>query len=221
MPEQNASSLGEAVMAMGKRPLWSALYAETDEQAMWSVQMNDDHEAFARLVQRWEEPIFRLCARLTGNSHQAEDLRQETFARVYAHRREFRTDKKFSTWLWRIALNLCYDALRKRKRHGECPLEDDQSGADGERDFAADEPSPDLQAVAQEENEIVRQALVRLPETARTVLALRYGEGLKLREIADILELSEAAVSYRIAVALDQITQILEPSLNEGKRLRQ
>jgi RNA polymerase sigma-70 factor, ECF subfamily len=205
---------------MGKRHLWSALIAETDEQAMWNVQMNDDHEAFARLVQRWEEPIFRLCARITGNSHQAEDLRQETFARVYTHRREFRTDKKFSTWLWRIALNLCYDAVRKRQRHGECPLEDEQGGtADFTRERPAEGPSPDLQVAAQEENEIVRQALVRLPETGRTVLALRYGEGLKLREIAEILELSEATVSYRIAIALDQMTRILEPSLNEGKKL--
>jgi RNA polymerase sigma-70 factor (ECF subfamily) len=207
---------------MGHRRLWPTLFSQTDEQAMWSVQMNDDHAAFARLVQRWEEPIFRLCARMMGNEHQAEDLRQETFARVYTHRREFRTDAKFSTWLWRIALNLCYDELRKRRRHGEYPLEDDSGGRiDSIREYAADEPSPDLQAVTQEENEIVRQALRRLPETGRTVLALRYGEGLKLREIADILETSEATVSYRIANALDQMTRILEPCLSEPKRERQ
>lgn len=204
---------------MGTRHLWSTLFSETDEQAMWNVQMNDDHQAFARLVQRWEQPIFRLCARMTGDTHQAEDLKQEAFARVYTHRMEFRTESKFSSWLWRIALNLCYDALRKRQRHGECPLEDEPDGESALlREHAADEASPDLQVVAQEENEIVRQALGRLPETGRTLLALRYGEGLKLREIAEILELSEATVSYRIAVALDQITKILERRLTERKR---
>jgi RNA polymerase sigma-70 factor, ECF subfamily len=203
---------------MENRHLWSSLFSETDEQAMWNVQMNDDHQAFARLVQRWEEPIFRLCARMTGDTHQAEDLKQEAFARVYTHRKEFRSDAKFSSWLWRIALNLCYDALRKRLRHGECPLEDDP-GADvsSMSEHAAEGPTPDVQAAAQEENEMVRQALVRLPESGRTLLALRYGEGLKLREIAEILELSEATVSYRITIALDQMTRILERSLPERK----
>jgi RNA polymerase sigma-70 factor (ECF subfamily) len=206
------------MVAMGIRHLWSTLSSETDEQAMWNVQMNDDHAAFTRLVERWEQPIFRLCARMVGNEHQAEDLRQETFARVYSHRKDFRTDSKFSTWLWRIALNLCYDELRKRHRHGECPLEDEPGETESVRALAVDEASPDILAVAQEENEFVRQALVRLSETGRTVLSLRYGEGLKLREIAEILEVSEATVSYRIAIALDQMTRILEPSLNEGKR---
>jgi RNA polymerase sigma-70 factor, ECF subfamily len=207
---------------MEKRRLWSSLFSESDEQAMWCVQMNDDHQAFARLVQRWEAPVFRLCARLTGDMHQAEDLKQETFARVYSHRQKFRIQSKFSTWLWRIALNLCYDEMRKRRRHGECPLPDEQGGAvDSVRECAADEPSPDLQVVAQEENEIVRQALGRLPEAGQTVLALRYCEGLKLREIAEILEVSEATVSYRIVVALDQITRLLEPRLTERKEAGQ
>jgi RNA polymerase sigma-70 factor (ECF subfamily) len=203
---------------MGKRHLLSSMFSVTDEQAMWNVQMKDDHQAFARLVERWEEPIFRLCARMMGDTHQAEDLKQETFARVYLHRKEFRLESKFSTWLWRIALNLCYGELRKRKRHGECPLDDSQSdGTHPVREFAALEPSPDRQAVVQEENEIVRQAMGRLPETGRTVLALRYGEGLKLREIAEILEISETTVCYRIGVALAQITRILEPRLTERK----
>jgi RNA polymerase sigma-70 factor (ECF subfamily) len=204
--------------AVRKKFSWSALFPETDEQAMWNVQMNNDHQAFARLVERWEAPIFRLCARMTGDTHQAEDLKQEAFARVYAHRKEFRIESKFSTWLWRIALNLCYDEVRKRQRHGESPLEEEQNGDAGTvREYATDDPSPDLQAVSQEENEILRQALGRLPEMSQAVLVLRYCEGLKLREIAEIVDMSEATVSYRVMVALDQITRILEPSLAERR----
>ncbi len=59
--------------------LVSSLFPVTDEQAMWRVQTQDDHRAFAQLVGRWEEPIRRLCARLTGDPHRAEDLKQETF----------------------------------------------------------------------------------------------------------------------------------------------
>src|SRR6185503_17139373 len=97
----------------------------TDEQAMWRVQMQDDHRAFAHLVERWEAPILRLCARMTGDLHRGEDLKQEAFARVFVRRKGYRPPAKFSTWLWRIALNLCYDELRKRERHGECPLDEE------------------------------------------------------------------------------------------------
>jgi hypothetical protein len=68
------------------------LFAPSDEQLMWRVQTTDDHGAFASLVQRWEEPIRRLCARLTGDLHRAEDLAQEIFARLFAHRQSFRQD---------------------------------------------------------------------------------------------------------------------------------
>ena len=85
----------------------------TDEQAMWLVQTDADQKAFTTLVKRWEGPIFRLCARMLGDPHRGEDLKQEAFSRVFVKRKEFHMGAKFSTWLWRIALNLCYDELRR------------------------------------------------------------------------------------------------------------
>jgi RNA polymerase sigma-70 factor (ECF subfamily) len=190
-----------------------------DEQAMWRVQMQNEHAAFVELLQRWEQPILRLCARMTGDLHRAEDLKQETFARVFARRKEFRPEGKFSTWLWRIALNLCYDELRRRQRHGECPLETDQVDAGSDvREVASEEPGPDFSLAAQEESELVRQALLRLPENQRAAVVLRYCEGLKLREIADVLEIPETTASSRIAVGLAQLTRMLEPELGAEKR---
>src|SRR5215472_8843481 len=93
-----------------------SFFGISDEQAMWRVQQADDEAAFALLVRRWEGPIQRLCERMTGDAHAAEDLAQETFVRVFAGRKEYQPDGKFSTWLWRIALNLCYDELRRRQR---------------------------------------------------------------------------------------------------------
>src|SRR6185503_19756859 len=61
----------------------------TDEQAMWRVKMDDDAEAFADLVARWEKPIQRLCSRMLGDIHRGEDLTQETFARVFARRKNY------------------------------------------------------------------------------------------------------------------------------------
>ena len=193
----------------------SSLFSITDEQAMWRVRTQDDPQAFAQLVARWERPVLRVCARMTGDHSRGEDLKQETFTRVFVHRKEYRPDMKFSTWLWRIALNLCYDELRRVARRGECPLEPDDLSAAG-----VSEPSeacPDARLVAEEESELVRQGLLRLPETSRTVLVLRYCEGCKLREIAEILQLPLTTISSRLAVALAQLTRILQPKFSEQK----
>jgi RNA polymerase sigma-70 factor (ECF subfamily) len=203
---------------MGKLSFLLPLIPMTDEQAMWRVQTTDDNAAFSQLVQRWEQPILRLCARMTGNLHQAEDLKQEAFTRIFVRRKDFRQGYRFSTWLWRIALNLCYDELRKRQRHREFSIEDgvDDAGYGGEQ--ASDEASPDSRLATREECELVRCALLRLPEAHRAVLVLRYCEGLKMREIADILEIPETTASSRIAVGLAQITRLLEPQFDEIKR---
>lgn len=190
-----------------KKPgIIASLFAPTDEQNMWRVQNTADPEAFARLVDRWQEPIHRLCARMTRDATRSEDLTQEIFTKVFTRSKDFRPDSKFSTWLWRIALNHCYDELRRAKRRPESAL-------DEEREFPAIELAPDAQTASDEECALVRASLLHLPEISRTVLALRYCEGLKLREISEILELPESTIHSRIAVALGQITRILEPQL--------
>ena len=90
-----------------------SLFGASDEQMMWRVKLHDDPQAFARLVSRWERPIQRLCARMTGDAHRAEDLAQTAFVRVFARRADWEPAGRFSTFLWRIALNLCYDELRR------------------------------------------------------------------------------------------------------------
>src|SRR5437870_8674420 len=158
---------------MSKITFLSSLFSMTDEQAMGRVQAQDDPRAFARLVERWEEPICRLCARMTGDPHRGEDLKQDTFARVFEKRKSFRPTARFSTWLWRIALNLCYDELRRINRRGESPLVADENDGNGVGRLATELPAPDTQLAAQEEGELVRRALLQLPEIYRVVLVLR------------------------------------------------
>src|SRR5262249_39813161 len=97
----------------------SLFIARTDEQSMLLVKTRDDHKEFARLVKRWEEPIRRLCARMIGDPHRGEDLKQDTFVRVFEKRKEYQANGRFSTFLWRVALNLCYDELRRQQRRQE------------------------------------------------------------------------------------------------------
>src|SRR6266699_1012791 len=201
---------------MGRVTFLSSLFSMTDEQAMWRVQTQDDHRAFLQLLERWEEPVGRLCARMTGDLHRGEDLKQETFARVFEKRKSFQPSARFSTWLWRIALNLCYDELRRINRRGESPLDADENATlAGLREFASETPAPDAQMAEREEGEMVRRALLQLPEIYRGVLVLRHYENLKLREIADILEIPEGTVNSRLAEGLAQLTRILEPQFDE------
>jgi RNA polymerase sigma-70 factor, ECF subfamily len=184
---------------------------------MWRVQTEDDHRAFAQLVERWSGPIRDLCCRMTGDVHRGEDLKQETFARIFEKRKSYRQSGRFSTWLWRVALNVCYDELRRTRRRGEVPLE-----LEGEERFAGAETipaddAPDLRLAVQEEGRLVREALLRLPEIYRTVLVLRHYESLKLAKIAEVLEIPEGTVNSRMAEGLARLTRILEPQLREGK----
>lgn len=189
----------------------------TDEQAMWRVQMLDDHEAFAWVVGRWQQPILRLCARMTGDLHRAEDLKQEAFARVYAQRHSFKPGGRFSTWLWRIALNLCHDDQRRRN----CRLPD--AGREPEPGAAAAEPvdaegTPDLRAAASEERELLRDALLKLDLELRSALALRVCEALSYREVAEVLGVPETTARRRVAEGLAGLSRLLTPTLKPAAR---
>jgi RNA polymerase sigma-70 factor (ECF subfamily) len=193
----------------------SSLFSTGDEQLMWRVKLQNDAQAFASLVGRWQTPIQRLCARMTGDPHRAEDLTQAAFARVFEHRGDWEPAARFSTFLWRIALNLCHDELRKVKRRGECSLEVlQQEGASGP-EFADDkEAVPDAQAQAREQGELVREALAKLPSHYREVVVLRHYERLKFHEIAAVLGIPEGTAKSRMAEALSQLNRLLK-HLNE------
>ena len=186
---------------------------------MWRVQTQDDHAAFATLVERWRGKVQQLCIRMTGNTHIGEDLAQEVFARVFDKRREFNPTKRFAPWLWRIALNRCYDEMRRPMSRAATESFDDESSTVVLDIIATEANTPRDSLAAQEEAEFVRQALMRLPEQYRTVLVLRHYENLKLREIADVLEVPEGTVNSRMAEALVQLTRLLEPTFaNQAKR---
>lgn len=190
-----------------------SFFGISDEQAMWRVQHADDEAAFAQLVRRWEGPIQRLCERMTGDAHAAKDLAQETFVRVFARRKDYQGDGKFSTWLWRIALNLCYDELRRRQRRETSTFESEG----GEplavlETFRAAEPAPDKLVAERERSGLVKRALDELPEIYRTVLVLRHYEDLKFREIAEVLGVPEGTVKSRMTEALAQFSRLLKTS---------
>lgn len=179
----------------------------SDEEAMRRVQRDGDHAAFAGLLRRWEAPIQRLCTRLTDDEHLGEDLAQEAFARVFACRHQFQDGKKFSTWLWRIAINLCRDNGRRAGRKSQTQVELDSNPATFQ--------SPDEAAIDDERSALLRRALSSLPEPQRVVVILREYEGLKFREIAEVLNAPEGTVKSRMTDALAELTRQLTPILGD------
>jgi RNA polymerase sigma-70 factor, ECF subfamily len=183
----------------------------SDEQLMWRTAMQDDEAAFTRLVNRWQSPIYRLCIRMIGDPHRAEDLSQETFSRVFSQRKAYQPGRRFTTWLWRIALNACYDELRRRQRRNE--LSSDPTDELASPALVAPEPSPDRNAARAEEGRLVRRALDALPESYRVVLVLHHYQDMKFREIAEVLGIPEGTVKSRMAEALSQLSQQLKQTL--------
>jgi len=193
-----------------------ARFSLSDEKLMSRVQTETDFRAFDLLVTRWQDRLRQLCFRMTGDSHAARDMTQETFARLYAKRHHFKQDGPFSAYLRRIAVNLCCDELRRRRRMTTEPLEGFLMVQAPPLEYPErPELSPDNRLARAEEEDFVRQALAQLPEIYRAVIVLRHYENLKLRQVAEILEIPEGTVNSRMAEALVRLNGMLKLKLKD------
>jgi RNA polymerase sigma-70 factor (ECF subfamily) len=190
-----------------------ALLALTDQAAMDRVQRSGDAGAFALLLRRWRPRIHRLCLRMTGDEHLAEDLAQETFARLFARRRHYRGEAPLGTYLWRTALNLCTDERRRLAREPAWRADPAEPATGGLGSLVGRTSSPYEAAARSEREAIVRKALADLPEHYRSVVVLRHYEGLKFREIADVLAIPQGTVKSRMAEALTRLEHSLRDAV--------
>ncbi len=181
---------------------------KSDESLMMNVRRSGSERAFAQLVARWEAPIQRLCSRMTGDAHLAEELAQETFTRVYMSRERYEPRARFSTFVWRIALNLCRDEQRRKTSREAHAWEDEM------RPIPA--PTADETMVAEEASGMVRDAVMTLSDAYREVVVLRHYEGMKFREIGELLCIPEGTVKSRMAEALMQLSRRLQPLTEEA-----
>lgn len=163
-----------------------------------------DSEAFGELVKRYERRLVRVIMRFVRDADLADDLAQETFLRVYERLEQFDASRRFSPWLFRIAVNLTLDYLRRRKRRVWGALFSD-SGKDRWPDPAVDDPRLALD-MKQEVGKVIEQ----LPEKYRIVLVLRDLESFSTSEISAILNRKEATIRWRLAEARNRFQELWE-----------
>jgi len=160
--------------------------------------LRNDQAAYRALLARYEHAVHGLVRRMVPDSEEARDLAQETFIRAFRSLGQFDQSRKFSSWLFRIANNLCIDYYRRRKL-STVPL---VRQADGEDEEVRDLPSPDVDPAVEfadrERSRRLLTAVQSLPPAYRVVLLLRHQEDRSYGEIAEILELPLGTIKARI-----------------------
>jgi RNA polymerase sigma-70 factor (ECF subfamily) len=156
-------------------------------------------DAFGELVDRYRAPVVRLAYSLTHDVDEAKDVAQDAFLRAFRRIESFRPDRPFSRWLFVIARNASFDAMRRRRRSAALVAEESEAVT-----------SPEEWALRNEEAERVREALDALPEHYRKVLDLYYVSGLRYREIAVALGIPLGTVKTYIARAKRRLRDVLE-----------
>ena len=182
--------------------------SETDEQLVERATQGDT-EAFNQLVTRWERPIYALAYRVLGRDEEARDVCQEAFLRAYRGLGRFKRQAKFSSWLYRIALNLCRDWLRKERRVGFVqPPEDEEPGQRSAVD-PINETVEDL-IFRRDLGREVSKMMASLPEEQRIAIVLKEYHGLTFREIAELVDCPLSTVKTRLYQGLSVLRRQLE-----------
>lgn len=185
-----------------------------EEARLVEACQEGDTTAFNLLVWRWERPLYNFIYKYVGDATLAEDLVQDTFVRMLKSIGRYRHRGAFSTWLYRIAINLCKDHL-KRKRVPMVSLHDYYTTGSGERIYVQDRVADnrsrtDAGLRADEREELVRRLLSSLPEEQRIVILLKEYQELTFREIAEVLSIPEGTVKSRLYHALRSMRERLE-----------
>jgi RNA polymerase sigma-70 factor (ECF subfamily) len=168
----------------------------TDEELV-ARSMSGDADSFNELILRWERPIYALAYRTIGREEDARDVCQETFLRAYRALPGFRGQAKFSSWLYRIALNLCRDWVRRERR---TPVVQPPEDGDLMEMAAATEPSESIEDLVMRKDltRSVERAMALLPEEQRMAIVLKEYHGLTFQEIADLAGCPLSTVKTRL-----------------------
>ncbi|KAA8995289.1 RNA polymerase sigma factor SigW [Paenibacillus spiritus] len=187
---------------------------ENLEGRLTRLALKGDQSAFAEIVELYKDRIYHLGYRMLNNRHEAEDIVQETFLRVYRNLDRYDEKQKFSTWIYRIATNLCIDRLRKRKPSFSLDAElPDQEGLDGYSLIPSDNVTPESELLLSETQQMIHEAIDSLPVKYRSVMILRYLQDLSLQEISEVLDMPVTTIKTRVHRGREFLRQKLGPKM--------
>ncbi|RMG53541.1 MAG: RNA polymerase sigma factor [Acidobacteria bacterium] len=181
---------------------------QADDATLVTRFKRGEMRAYEHLFDRYQARIYNYLLRLTGDAELAEDLTQEVFLRAFTEVRKLKGEINFSAWLYRVATNLCYDHFRQRARNQRVTTEYMAQHA-----MTDTSNTPERQLLRRERTIHMAEALARLPMHYRTILLLKYAEGMSYRQIGAVLSLSEAAVTsllHRARMELRRLYSIEE-----------
>jgi RNA polymerase sigma-70 factor, ECF subfamily len=189
-----------------KRKLEVYLRDWTDEELVDSV-LEGNRAHFDLLIERWQKPLFNFVLRFLNSEEEARDACQDAFVNAYRNLAKFKKESKFSSWLFKIAINRCNTLLRKRQRWR---MFFEPSGDAEYADAVLDEQNAEQLVEREQIYGRIRKAVAQLPPEQRAVLLLKTYEGLKFNEISEMLSCPVSTVKSRMYYALDGLRRALK-----------
>jgi len=209
------------MLAMTYPRTWTTGEEFDSDAALVERALDKDLAAFEQLVTRYQNKIVAYSARMLNDADEAEDIAQETFIKAYRSLDSFRGASSFSTWLYRIATNLCIDRVRQRKRRPQQAYSldepyDKEEGAGGrELPDLNNEPSRNVET--EELRQQVRTTVAEMPEKLRQVLVMCDIQGMPYEKIAQILDCPMGTVKSRLFHARADLARRLRPYMHGVK----
>ena len=161
---------------------------------------NGDLYAFEYMLSFYEKAVFNYCKNITKNIEEAKDITQETFIKIFTHRKSIDPEKKIKTWIFTIATNTAYDSFRKKKRKNETSLDEEIETISATKTYY---PKEGLKSD-------IEKAMLQINKEYREALLLFYQQGFKYEEIAEILEIPVNTVKTNISRGKEQLKDILK-----------
>jgi len=196
-------------------------YSQKSDRDLVLACQRREPQAFEELVKRHQRTVYALIYQLAPDWEDTTDLAQEVFIRVWRSINNLRNPASFRSWLTQIVTNLFYDELRKRPRKlPTVSMDDSATDEDGEnptRDIPDASAMPEEKVLNKEISEVIRSAMLKLPEQFRTAIVLREVEGLSYEEIAVITQTEMGTVKSRIARARTKLQELLKPYIENSQ----
>lgn len=178
-----------------------------DEKHILARAKRGELDAFEELVRRYEKRVYAVALRSSGSPEDAADIVQEVFLRAWRSIESFRGDSGFSTWLFRITMNMCVDFARHKQAQPQTQSMVDEE--ENERPMPDTAPTPEEHLENRELGRELAAALEEISEEHRRIVLLRDVSGMSYTEIAEVLEISEGTVKSRLSRARIALRKVL------------